>query len=292
MVLKFHVSTSLVIAFTAICSSSCSNENPPKKPFIPDYPITRRAEAQLLEDHPIEVVVHRGANHLAPENTYASAARAIELGVDYVEIDVHRSRDGVHYLMHDMTLGCTTNGWGLIFLRTSAYLDGLDAGSWFSEQYKGEPIPRLDTYLRWIKGKAKVYLDVKTGDLEEIVALIRDLGMEEDVFFWFWNNRKAHQLKELAPAMDLKINAATPAEAREAKAQYQATIVECEVGQVTPELLQTCQELGIRLMVYAQHNTRQEFEAIIRSSADLVNLDRPELYLKVLDSLQRNKVTE
>ena len=191
-----------------------------------------------------------------------------------------------------MTLGRTTDGWGFIFLRTSAYLDGLDAGSWFSEQYADEPIPRLDTYLRWIKGKAKVYLDVKTGNLEEIVALIRELGMEEEVFFWFWNNQQARKLKELAPTMGLKINAATPTEVREAKVQYQATIIECEVGQVTPELVQTCRELGIRLMVYAQHNTREEYEAIIRSPADLVNLDRPELYLPVLDSLHRLEANE
>jgi glycerophosphoryl diester phosphodiesterase len=212
--------------------------------------------------------------------------------VDYVEIDVHRSWDGVHYLMHDMTLGRTTDGWGFIFLRTSAYLGGLDAGSWFSDQYVGEPIPQLDDYLKWIKGKAKVYLDVKTGNLEEIVALIRELDMEDKVFFWFWNNQKARELKELAPAMGLKINAATPAEVREANEQYQATIIECEVDQITSELVQTCRELGIRLMVYAQHNTREEYEAVIRSPADLVNLDRPELYLQVLDSLQRNKVTE
>ena len=292
MVLYLRLSTAFILASIAIHFSSCSNEASPEKPSTPDYPINRRAKAQRLADHPIEVVVHRGANHLAPENTYAAAAKAIELGVDYVEIDVHRSLDGVHYLMHDMTLGRTTNGWGLIFLRTSAYLDGLDAGNWFSEQYAGEPIPRLDTYLRWIKRKAKVYLDVKTGNLEEIVALIRELGMEEEVFFWFWNNRKARELKELAPAMGLKINAATPAEVREAKAQYQATIIECEVEQITPELLQTCRELGIRVMVYAQHNTREEYEAIIRSPADLVNLDRPELYLQVLDSLNRSEVTE
>ncbi|MEM9834283.1 MAG: glycerophosphodiester phosphodiesterase family protein [Bacteroidota bacterium] len=291
-ILSISTRTILFVAFLAIYLSSCSNETLPEKPLIPAHPINRLAEAQLLVNHPIEVVVHRGANHLAPENTYAASARAIELGVDYVEIDVHRSWDGVHYLMHDMTLGRTTDGWGFIFLRTSTYMDGLDAGSWFSKQYAGEPIPRLDQYLQWIKGKAKVYLDVKTGDLAEIVALIRELGMEEEVFFWFWNTQKARKLKELAPAIGLKINAATPAEVRKAKAQHQATIIECEVGQLTAELGQTCRELGIRLMVYAQHNTREEYEAIIRSPADLVNLDRPELYLQVLDSLHRHKVTE
>ncbi|MEM6846279.1 MAG: glycerophosphodiester phosphodiesterase family protein [Bacteroidota bacterium] len=287
-----RLSKALVLFTLALSLPACHIEASSEKLFIPNYPINRWVEAQLLADHPIEVVVHRGANHLAPENTYAAAARAIVLGVDYIEIDVHRSRDGVYYLMHDMTLGRTTDGWGFIFLHTSAYLDGLDAGSWFSEQYVGEPTPRLGQYLRWIKGKAKVYLDVKTGNLEEIVGLIRELGMEEEVFFWFWNNQKARKLKELAPAMGLKINAATAAEVQEAKAQYQATIIECEVEQVTPELVKTYRELGIRLMVYAQHNTREEFEAIIRYSADLVNLDRPELYLQVLDSLHRHKVTE
>ena len=212
--------------------------------------------------------------------------------MDYVEIDVHRSRDGVHYLMHDMTLGRTTDGWGFIFLRSSSYLDQLDTGSWFSEQYAGEHIPRLYTYLRWIKGKAKVCLDVKTGNLEKIIALIRNLGMEEEVFFWFWNNQKAQELEELAPAIGLKINAATPAEVRKAKAQYQATIIECEVGQITAELVQACRELNIRLMVYAQQNAREEYEAVIHSPADMVNLDRPELYLQVLDSLHRLEVTE
>ena len=192
-----------------------------------------------------------------------------------------------------MTLGRTTDGWGFIFLRTLRPIwIRLDTGSWFGEQYVGEHIPRLYTYLQWIKGKAKVYLDVKTGNLEKIIALIRNLGMEEEVFFWFWNNQKAQQLKELAPAIGLKINAATPAEVRKAKAQYQATIIECEVGQITAELVQACRELDIRLMVYAQQNTREEYEAVIRSRADLVNLDRPELYLQVLDSLHRLEVTE
>lgn len=77
MILNPRLSITLILTLIAIHLSSCSHEASLKDPFTLDYPINRRAEAQLLADHPIEVVVHRGANHLAPENTYPSAARAI-----------------------------------------------------------------------------------------------------------------------------------------------------------------------------------------------------------------------
>jgi len=89
--LKLYFLTTFVIVSSVVSLSSCRNNTISEKSIIPDYPINHQAEAQLLADHPIEAVVHRGANHLAPENTYAAAARTIELGVDYVEIDVHRS---------------------------------------------------------------------------------------------------------------------------------------------------------------------------------------------------------
>ena len=47
------------------------------------------------------VLAHRGANRLAPENTVAAMARAVELGADGVELDVHRSADGQLVVRHD-----------------------------------------------------------------------------------------------------------------------------------------------------------------------------------------------
>ncbi len=248
----------------------------------PNYEIQMQAAARLLRDHAKEVVVHRGANHLAPENTFAAAAKAIELGVDYVEIDIHRSLDGVHYIHHDLMLGRTTNGWGPIRLRTSEYIDQLEAGSWFDSTFEGEPVPHLETYLRWIKGKAKVYLDVKTADLEKLVNLIRKLEMEDETFFWFWNDAMLEEFQELAPQLRVKINAHNPEEVREAKEQHSAYIIECNVHEITPELVATCRALNVKIMAYADSNTTEEYRAVILSEADLVNLDRPALYLEQL----------
>ena len=82
----------------------------------------------------IEVVVHRGANYLAPENTVASAYAALDNGATWIEVDVRSSKDGVLYNMHDPTLDRTTNGKGLISDMMSADIDKLDAGSWFRKR--------------------------------------------------------------------------------------------------------------------------------------------------------------
>lgn len=261
--------------------------------YVPQYEVKKTEEALVLANHPIEVVVHRGANHVAPENTFAAAAKAIVLGVDYVEIDVQRSLDGVHYIMHDFTLGRTTNGWGLIRLRTSDYIDQLDAGSWFSEEYIGEKVPRLKEYLQWIKGKAKVYLDVKAADLKEVLALIEELEMQDETFFWFWNPLMVKEFRRLAPDLNLKMNAHTPEEVLEAKEKYGAQIIECNVKEITHELVKVCRDNDIKIMAYADSNTEEEFREVINSEADMVNLDKPELYIQVLqEEKQQNALID
>nr|WP_323571654.1 glycerophosphodiester phosphodiesterase family protein [Rhizobium sp. 28DA2] len=76
-----------------------------------------------------KIVSHRGANHFAPENTFAAADLALQQGADYIELDVRESADGVLYVFHDETLDRTTNGTGPIGHMLSSEIDALDAGS-------------------------------------------------------------------------------------------------------------------------------------------------------------------
>ncbi|MFC6656167.1 glycerophosphodiester phosphodiesterase family protein [Roseibium salinum] len=93
------------------------------------------------------IVCHRGACLSAPENTLASLAGAIDMGAEVVEFDVRPSRDGVLYVMHDATVDRTTDGTGRFADMTSDEIDTLDAGSWFSPEFAGERVPRLNTFL-------------------------------------------------------------------------------------------------------------------------------------------------
>ena len=126
----------------------------------------------------IEIVCHRGANEYAPENTFAAAQKCIDWGMDYVEVDVNTSKDGVLYVFHGPELEKTTNGIGSITELTSKEIDALDAGSWFSPEFDGERVPRLDAFLRWIKEKAKVFFDVKTEDPQPVIDLVYEIGLE------------------------------------------------------------------------------------------------------------------
>ncbi len=93
------------------------------------------------------VVGHRGAAAHAPENTLASFRLAAEQGARMVEFDAKLSSDGVVFLMHDDLLDRTSNGRGPAAAASWSEISALDAGSWFSQAYRGEGVPRLDQAL-------------------------------------------------------------------------------------------------------------------------------------------------
>lgn len=99
---------------------------------------------------------HRGANAVAPENTYAGFRFALAAGVDYVETDVRRAADGTLVLFHDDRLERTTDGRGRVEARDPAELAGLDAGAWFAPRFAGERIPTLDGFLAWLEQTGSV----------------------------------------------------------------------------------------------------------------------------------------
>lgn len=230
----------------------------------------------------IEIVCHKGANEYAPENTYAAAQICLDWGVDYVEVDVRTSKDGVFYLMHDESLARTTNGQGLLADLTASELDRLDAGSWFHPRFADQRVPRLADFLRWIKGKAKVFLDVKAADPQALIALIAEAGMNGDVFFWSGSNQWARELRTLAPHLALKINVKSVADVVQAHEIYRANLVEVGLDCMTPALQRACQTRGIKVMIYQQEKDPAAFRATLDWGADLINLNHADAFLAVL----------
>ena len=94
-------------------------------------------------------LAHRGGGHLAPENTLAAFREGWRRGWRAFECDVKLSADGELFLLHDDTLERTSNGQGLARDLSWDLLSRLDAGSWHSPAFVGEPPPRLEALLRW-----------------------------------------------------------------------------------------------------------------------------------------------
>src|SRR6266550_6815854 len=130
---------------------------------------------------------HRGNPDECPENTLASFRSAVELGVDLIECDVHRSEDGGLPVIHDHLLDRTTDGSGLVRDHTMAELKRFDAGSWKDPRFAGERIPSLDEVLALAKGKVGVAIEIKNlplpyrGIEEAVVRAVKSAGMVRDV---------------------------------------------------------------------------------------------------------------
>lgn len=131
------------------------------------------------------MIAHRGASHLAPENTVASANLAWEIGADAVELDVHLSKDGRVMVNHDKTTKRTSGENYLIKETGSSVLRKLDVGSWKGPKYAGEKIPFLSEMIATVpKGKTLV-VEIKCGP-EVIPAMkkaVEESGKQSQVVF-------------------------------------------------------------------------------------------------------------
>jgi glycerophosphoryl diester phosphodiesterase len=96
------------------------------------------------------IIAHRGGGAMAPENTLAAMKRGVALGFKGFEFDVKLAKDATPFLLHDDTLDRTSNGRGPANELTGSELAKLDAGSWYSTEYAGEPLPRFDDVARYL----------------------------------------------------------------------------------------------------------------------------------------------
>ena len=230
----------------------------------------------------VELVAHRGANRLAPENTRAAVQKCIDLGVEWIEIDVRQSKDGVFYDLHDASVARMTTGKGVLPLMTSDQIDKLDAGTKFGAAFAGEPIPRVRDLLLLMKGtKSKPYFDFKSGDIAQFAALVREVGMEKDCFFYFSDDKMFQEFLKVAPEMPYKMNAWTVEAVEEAVKQAKPRIVECPLSSLTPEFMAACRAHGLKVMAWESKEDDAMLPRLMDSPADMINTDHVDMLVRL-----------
>lgn len=142
--------------------------------FTTTLSVTPGATAADRDPEDVVTVAHRGARYVAPENTLVALRAAVDRGVDFVEVDVQRTKDGRLVLIHDQDLLRTTNV-EKVFPKRRSYavadftwqdIRRLDAGSWKSKRYAGEKIPSLKQAIRLVqKARAGLMIELKSPAL-------------------------------------------------------------------------------------------------------------------------------
>lgn len=155
---------------------------------------------------------HRGYSAKAPENSMAAFQMAVDAGAEGIETDLQLSQDGVLVLSHDDELGRCINGSGSIGQYTWADLKKLDCGSFFSERFSGETLPRLEDLLDLLKPTGlKLNLEIKTGapfvpGMEEILlGILEQYSMKDRCILSSFNHYSLERLRELDKDISLGV---------------------------------------------------------------------------------------
>lgn len=182
---------------------------------------------------------HRGMSALAPENTLSAFALCAEYGLKWVECDVDILADGTVVISHDDTLDRCTNRTGSLYDQTIEDLADIDAGSWFGDDFIGEPLPTFEQFIALVnKHQLNVNVEIKscTSGWDNTERLID--GVIEG-------------LKKLDSNLDLLVSCFNPLALAEFKRRCPDVPVACLFEPQLPEdwlsILQACKAEAIHV---------------------------------------------
>ena len=145
-----------------------------------------------------ELIGHRGAPRERPENTLASFLRALDLGADAVELDVHATRDGVVVVHHDFVPRAVSSV-GTLNGRPIAQLTAAELETF---RVSGEPIPTLAAVLAAIGTRATVYVEIKGHGIEQaVISAIAGVPSARNVAVHSFDHRAVVRAREIQPTI-------------------------------------------------------------------------------------------
>lgn len=215
-------------------------------------------------------IAHRGASAYEPENTLRAFRRAMALGADMSELDLHLSRDGALVVMHDYSVDKTTNGRGAIKDLPLAEIKQLDAG-------QGERVPTLQEVIDLVRGRNGVYIELKAeGTPRAMVDLLRanQFTAPAQVIAGSFQPALVSETKQIAPELkvSLLVGHVLPAPeliemAHQAHADYIHLCWESRAPNphklLTPELLNAIRAAGLGIVLW--HEERDEELRVLRT---------------------------
>jgi len=235
------------------------------------------------------VIAHRGASFDAPENTMASFRLAHEMKADMIELDVQLTKDHVPVVLHYPELSMRSNGNGHISSINYADLKKIDAGSWFSKEFKGETIPALEEVLEWAAGRISLNIEIKpeayrektTGSAEQQVAdLVHKYRMENHVIISSFEYKSIIRTKLLAPglATGLLYDISDDMQGSPIKLLNltQADTFHINHRTVNKKWLNQCKENKVPALVYTV-NRKRHMTNLIKNGVGGIFSDRPGL---------------
>lgn len=234
------------------------------------------------------IIAHRGAMLLAPENTLSAMANLKSIGVSWVEIDANLLGDGTAVVFHDQELDRLTNRCGSIARIGLRDLSDIDAGLHFSEAFKGERIPRLDTMLQWLdENQFGLNLEVKMYDHFTVEAIVQQVvrslevhwGDFDRLIISSFSTPVLSRIQALQPEWQLgQLCVEVPTHWKDLIAPLNLVSIHCAAKTLTAEVAAEIKQAGYELYVYTV-NDRAEGEQLYAMGVDGLITDDPTQFM-------------
>jgi len=223
----------------------------------------------------IQVIAHRAATHPATEHTLAAYDWFVEKGVNFIELDVRQSADGVFFVFRDEDLLRMT-GLNRPFHDTdSSLIRTLDTGRDYPEESAHQRIPLLEEVLDRYADKISFYFDVKEGtDDDALISLLKNFKVREDSFFWFEDTDQEWRFYHKYPYMRIKKNVENFSDMDKILRRYRPDIVESGYEKCCGILGDFCRRRSIQLMIH--ENEFREDDSLIRNPSGISYLNTKE----------------
>jgi glycerophosphoryl diester phosphodiesterase len=230
----------------------------------------------------MRIVAHRGVPHLAPENTLASFAKAVELGATAIELDVHLTSDGRLAVLHDETVDRTTNGAGRVADITLEDIQRLKITG-------GLRIPSLDEVLDWaLPNNLFIHVEVKASlALKAAVDLLvkkKFVGRARISSFW---HRAVQQVKSLCKELETGVlYSAAPVQNTQLAIDAGADALHPHHTYVTSDLVTEARARGLKVCAWTVDGA-SDLERLAALGIEEVVTNVPDTALKVLEYLAK-----
>lgn len=240
---------------------------------------------------PVLAIAHRGFSGTAPENTLAAFKRAMDVGSNMIELDVHLSRDGHVVVIHDDTLKRTTGGMGKVVDFSLQELKQLDAGKWFGSRFSGEKIPTLKEVLELTRGKIPIHIELKEGDLGRYtVTDLADRSLEEvekagaldQVLFGSFSLSAIDRIREKHPRLPVALICNKPWNlSQDATGGRPISILSSSAKVLNPTNAAKARQQGMKVFVWTL-DLEEQIEHFLNVGVDGIVTNHPDRLIRIL----------
>lgn len=241
-------------------------------------------------------MAHRGCSYNAPENTMMAFENAVKATADYIELDVHETKDGVIVVIHDDSLKRTTGVNKKIYDVTYDEIKELDAGSYFGpdEKFKECRIPTLEEVMDYTKGKIKLNIEIKLSDKEphlvqKVAELIEKYEYLDECYVTSMNYKALTQIKEIDE------NIKTGYVLTEAYGNFynieNVDAFSVNLAYINKNVVDAIHYRGKKLFVWTINNEK-DAERLVTMGVDAIISDNPVMTRKVVYAKYSNSLFE